>query len=440
LDSSEVRAAAARAVVAVAAHGRTLEAALAAERARGAAGPAVQALAFGTVRWLPELDVLLGLLTGPRSARLEPEVRAVALVGLFQLVHARTPAHAAVAETVEAVRRIGRPRAAGLVNAVLRRFLRESDALLAEARRDPEARFAHPAWLMRRLADDWPGFDAAILEAGNAPPPMWLRVNVARIEPAACRDKLAAAGLAAGGCDFAPSALKLESPLDVAALPGFAEGELSVQDAAAQLAAPLLAAAPGLRVLDACAAPGGKACHVLEATPGLAALVAVEIDPVRAGRIRDNLSRLGLEAEVVVGDAARPADWWDGRPFDRILLDVPCSGTGVIRRHPDIKLLRRESDLAGFAATQRGLLEAVWPLLAPGGRLVYSTCSVLRAENEAVVAGFLAACPAAADATESARLSVDGQLPAGGPGPGLSLPTGFADTDGFYYACLEKRA
>jgi 16S rRNA (cytosine967-C5)-methyltransferase len=440
LDSADIRAAAARAVVAVAARGRTLETALAAERARGAAGPGVQALAYGTVRWLPELDAVLALLTGPRPARLDPEVRAVALVGLFQLLHARTPAHAAVAETVEAVRRIGQPRAAGLVNAVLRRFQREAEPLLAEARREPAARFAHPAWLIGRLQADWPGRAEAILEAGNAAPPMWLRVNVARIAPADYRARLAAAGLEARGCEFAPAALRLADPVDVAALPGFDAGEVSVQDAAAQLAAPLVAAAPGMRVLDACAAPGGKACHLLESTPGLAELVAVELDPARAGRIRDNLERLGLEARVVVGDAACPADWWDGQPFDRILLDVPCSGTGVIRRHPDIKLLRRESDIAGFAAAQRALLEAAWPLLAPRGRLVYATCSLLRAENEAVVAGFLAAGAGAVDATESARLSLDDRLPAGGPGPGLALPTGAADTDGFYYACLEKQA
>jgi 16S rRNA (cytosine967-C5)-methyltransferase len=440
LDSADVRAAAARAVAAVAARGRTLEAALAAERENGTAGPAVQALAYGTVRWLPELDALLGRLTAPRRGRLEPEVRALALVGLFQLLHARTPAHAAVAETVEAARRLGRPRAAGLVNAVLRRCQREGPALLEAVRREPAARFAHPAWLIRRLAADWPGRESALLEAGNAPPPMWLRVNVARIARDDYCARLASAGLAAEPCEFAPAALKLAEPVDVAALPGFAEGEVSVQDAAAQLAAPLVAAGAGMRVLDACAAPGGKACHVLESTPGLGELVAVELDPGRAGRIRDNLARLGLEARVVVADATRPESWWDGRPFHRILLDVPCSGTGVIRRHPDIKLLRREDDIAAFAATQRALLEAAWPLLAPGGRLVYSTCSILQAENEAVVAGFLAAGRGAVDVTESARLSVHGRLPAGGPGPGLALPTGALDTDGFYYACLEKRA
>ncbi len=440
MDSADLRAAAARAVAAVAARGRTLEAALAAEREGGAAGPAVQAFAFGAIRWLPELDLLLDRLTGPRRRPLEPEVRALALVGLFQLVHARNPPHAAVAETVEAARRLGRPQAAGLVNAVLRRCQRESPALLAALRADPVARFAHPAWLIGRLSADWPGRAEALLEAGNAAPPMWLRVNVARIAPEEYRRKLAAAGLAAEPCEFAPAALKLASPVEVAALPGFPEGEVSVQDAAAQLAAPLLGAGPGMRVLDACAAPGGKACQVLEAVPGLAALVAVEIDAARARRIHDNLERLGLRAEVVVGDATRPSGWWDGRPFDRILIDAPCTGTGVIRRHPDIKVLRREADVAAFAATQRALLEAAWPQLAPGGRLVYATCSILRQENEAVVAGFLGAARGAVDVTESARLSAVGRLPAEGPGPGLSLPTGAADTDGFYYACLEKRA
>ena len=229
-------------------------------------------------------------------------------------------------------------------------------------------------------------------------------------------------------------------PADVNSLPGFADGDASVQDAAAQLAARFLAASPGMRVLDACAAPGGKACHALELEPGIAELVALDIDAGRAGRIEANLARLGLAARVVVGDAANPAGWWDGRPFERILLDVPCSGTGVIRRHPDIKLLRRADDIRRFAAQQAALLRSCYGLLATGGRLVYASCSILQAENAAVVGAFLAEQPMAVDVTESARLLLPGALPWQVAGPGCALASGAADADGFYYACLEKRA
>jgi 16S rRNA (cytosine967-C5)-methyltransferase len=239
---------------------------------------------------------------------------------------------------------------------------------------------------------------------------------------------------------FAPRALVLERPLDVRELPAFVAGRCSVQDAAAQLAAPLLGACEGSRVLDACAAPGGKACHLLEEVPGIAELVALDVDPGRAARIRDNLGRLGLAATVRVGDALDPATC-RGERFDRILIDAPCSGTGVIRRHPDIKWLRRREDIGPLAARQRQLLDALWPLLAPGGRLVYATCSVLKAENAAVVAGFLAATPEAADVTESASLALPGLPPwPRTAGPGLALLPGLAGTDGFYYACLERCA
>jgi 16S rRNA (cytosine967-C5)-methyltransferase len=221
-------------------------------------------------------------------------------------------------------------------------------------------------------------------------------------------------------------------------LPGFANGDVSVQDAAAQLAPYFIAAQPGMRVLDACAAPGGKACHVLERAPDLAELVALDIDAERAKRIDSNLSRLGLEATVLVGDATNPAAWWDGRPFDRILLDVPCSGTGVIRRHPDIKLLRRAGDIPRFAARQKALVRSCLALLAPGGRLVYASCSVLQAENAEVVRAFLDAGQSAADVTESARLLLPGALPWHLADPGCALPSGAADADGFYFACLEK--
>jgi 16S rRNA (cytosine967-C5)-methyltransferase len=391
------------------------------------------------VRWYFELDACLTLMLDRPDAKLDPEIRALALVGLFQLAHGETPAHAAVAETVEATRVLGRGRAAGFVNALLRRFQREGAAIMSRAHERPEARHAHPAWLLDAFARDWPDLWPILAAAGNVEPPMWLRVNRRQTSRDEYRERLAAAGIEAGICAFAPEALRLSEPVNVGELPSFAEGAASVQDAAAQLAPYWLAATGGMRVLDACAAPGGKACHILELEPGIAELVALDVDPARCARIADNLSRLRLDAKVVVGNAANTA-WWDGRPFDRILLDVPCSGTGVIRRHPDIKLLRRPDDIPRFAATQLALLRSVYSLLAPRGRLLYASCSVLRAENAAVVGAFLADEPAALDVTESARLLLPGVAPVQGPGPGCGLPSGAADADGFYYACLEKRA
>ncbi len=439
-DAARVRALAAETVLAVARDGRALEEALAATRVEAGLRPTLQSLAFGTVRWLPELDACLAILAGRRPEELDPEVRALALVGLFQLLHGETPPHAAVAETVEAVRVLRRPRAAGFLNAILRRFLREGESVVARAHRQPVARHAHPAWLIEALAADWPARSDALLAANNERAPMWLRVNVRRGAVGDYLARLEQAGLAAERCPFAPEALRLAAPVEVTGLPGFREGDVSVQDAAAQLAAPLLGARAGMRVLDACAAPGGKACHVLELEPGLAQMVALDLDAGRAGRIHENLDRLGLQAEVVVGDAGDPAGWWDGESFDRILVDAPCSGTGVIRRHPDIKLLRRPQDIPAFAGRQRKLLEATWALLRPTGRLLYATCSVLRQENAAVVEAFLADHPEAAEVTESARIFLPAQPPVAGPGPGLALPTGAAATDGFYYACIEKRA
>ena len=402
--------------------------------------PATQSLAFGAVRWFFELDACLAALLDRPGAKLDPELRALLLVGLFQLRHGATPAHAAVSETVEAARALGHARAAGLVNAVLRRFQREGDAIVAAAQRSRAARHAHPEWMLDAFARDWPEAWESIAAAGNAEPPMWLRVNAPRGAAGDYLARLVEAGMGAVAADFAPEALRLSEPVDVGSLPGFADGDVSVQDAAAQLAPRFLGAAAGMRVLDACAAPGGKACHALELEPGIAELVALDVDPARASRIESNLARLGLSASVIVADAAKPADWWDGRPFERILLDVPCSGTGVIRRHPDIKLLRRPADVAGFASQQSRLLAACWELLAPGGRLVYASCSVLTAENAGVVGAFLEGQPRAVDVTESARLLLPGELPWRNAGPGCALPSGAADADGFYYACLEKRA
>jgi 16S rRNA (cytosine967-C5)-methyltransferase len=446
VEGAGSRAAAARAVAQVLGPGRTLEAALLAPvpRASGEIDRAqVQALAYGTVRWLLRLRRVATQLLTRRWEDHPVELQAVLMLGLYQLEYARTPPHAAVSTTVEAARLLGQPRAAGLVNACLRRFQRERDALLAKADASLGGRTSHPDWFVAALERDWGADAVRVLDANNAHPPLWLRANARRTTTDALAAALAADGHATVRCEFASRALKLERPVDVRALPAFVAGDCSVQDAAAQLAAPLLDARPGMRVLDACAAPGGKTCHLLEEVPDLAEVVALDVDAERAERIRSNLARLGLAANVVIADALADG-WWDGRPFDRILLDVPCSGTGVIRRHPDIKLLRRPADLAGLAQRQRQLLDAQWRKLAPGGRLVYASCSVLKAENAEVVQAFLAATPGAADVTGSARLPLAGlpPLPQAGsrdPGPGYALLPGNADTDGFYYACLEKR-
>jgi 16S rRNA (cytosine967-C5)-methyltransferase len=439
-DGSASRAAAVRAVAGVLGRGHTLEVELAAAGAAPAERALAQALAFGTLRFGHRLKrVAEGLLARPWESQM-PEVQALLLVGLFQLEYGDAPPHAAVSTTVAAARRVGVPRAAGMVNACLRRFQRERPALLAAADRTLAGQSSHPDWLVTAVKRDWPAEAWQVLEAGNEHPPLVLRANARRATTEALAAELAAAGLATRPVPFAPRALVLERPLDVRELPAFVAGRCSVQDAAAQLAAPLLAARPGDRVLDACAAPGGKACHLLEEVPEIAELVALDVDPGRAARIRDNLERLGLTATVRVADALDPATL-DGERFDRILLDAPCSGTGVIRRHPDIKWLRRREDIGPLAARQRRLLDALWVRLAPGGRLVYVTCSVLEAENAAVVAGFLADTPGAVEVTESASLALPGlpPLPATG-GPGLALLPGLAGTDGFYYACLERFA
>ena len=439
-DGAASRAAAVRAVAGVLGPGQTLETTLAGAGTAPGARALSHALAFGALRFGHRLKkVAEGLLARPWESQ-TPEVQALLLVGLFQLEYGDAPPHAAVSTTVAAARLVGEARAAGMVNACLRRFQRERPALLAAADRTLAGQASYPEWLVTAVKRDWPAEAWQVLEGGNEHPPLVLRANAGRTTTAALAAELEAAGHATRMLPFAPCALVLERPLDVRELPAFVAGRCSVQDAAAQLAPLLLGARPGERVLDACAAPGGKTCHLLEEQPGIAELVALDVDPGRAARIRDNLARLGLEANVRVGDALDPATF-AGERFDRILIDAPCSGTGVIRRHPDIKWLRRREDIGPLAARERRLIDALWPLLAPGGRLVYSTCSVLKAENAAVVAGFLADTAEAVDATESASLALPGLPPwLQAAGPGLALLPGLAGTDGFYYACLERRA
>lgn len=433
-----VRQLAAEAVAAVIAGGASLDEALAAVLPRLPSmtdAGLLKELCFGALRWRFRLQAPLDtLLKRPFKAR-DADIHALLLIGLYQLVYMRVPDHAAVAETVAATGGLGKSWARALVNATLRNFLRRQEALLAAADSTPSGRHAHPTWLIGRLRADWPEDWEAMLAANNARPPMTLRVNRRRATLEDVQARLTAASIESRPHTLAADALTLATPVDVDRLPGFAAGELSVQDAGAQLAADALAGGPNLRVLDACAAPGGKTGHFLERCPGLAECVALDVSASRLERVRDNLDRLGLQATVLQGDARRPDDWWDGRPFDRILLDAPCSGSGVIRRHPDIKSLRRATDIERLAAVQAQLLDALWPLLASSGKLVYATCSVLRAENEVQIAKFLAR-EAGARAVALPATPFDAGSRAAGAGRQI-LP-GDNGMDGFYYACLEK--
>jgi 16S rRNA (cytosine967-C5)-methyltransferase len=380
-------------------------------------------------RWWLRFDKALDDLLQQPLRKREPALHALLAAGLVQLEILRLPPHAAVAATVEATRALGRGGFARLVNAVLRRWQRERDALNARLDRNVETRSAHPRWLIDALARDWPEHVDAILAANNAPSPPMLRVNARCTTREKMIAVLARADVAAQAHPFLRDAITLASNTDVARLPGFAQGHFSVQDGAAQCAADLLDLRADLRVLDACAAPGGKACHVLERAE--VRLTALEREAGRADAMGANLARLGLDCEVRTGDAGDPTGWWNGKPFDRILLDAPCSATGVIRRHPDIKLHRRAGDVAQLAREQSRLLAGLWPLLAPGGRLVYATCSILRAENEAVLAAFLADHP-------DAR-SQPIELPAGhATGSGRQILPGEGGLDGMYYAVLVR--
>jgi 16S rRNA (cytosine967-C5)-methyltransferase len=441
-DGAASRAAAVRAVSAVIGNGQRLENAIAkscGSELHGSDRAYAQALTFGTLRFGHRMQSAVSpLLSRPWDSQ-AAELRALLLVGLYQLEYAGTPAHAAVNATVEAARLVGQGRAAGLVNACLRRFQRERVELLRRADFSLAGRYSHPEWLAVAIARDWPDSGAEVLAANNEHPPLTLRANARRISTEELADRLEARGLGVHMSAIAPRALTLQEPIDVRTLPEFVEGLCSVQDVAAQLAVGFLGIRADMRVLDACAAPGGKACHILEECSGLRELVALDVEPSRMQRVRSSLDRLGLDATLCVGDALDPA-LLSGERFDRILLDAPCSGTGVIRRHPDIKWLRRPADIAASAVRQRRLLDAMWRLLAPGGRLVYSTCSVLKAENAGVVSGFIADTPGVVDVTKSVSLDLTGFSDASGQDEaGVVLLPGISGTDGFYYACLERR-
>lgn len=379
---------------------------------------AIQDLSYGTLRHLGRLRAVLDQLATRPIAR--SKLRALLLVALYQLEYSEAAPYAVVDHAVDCAVEIGGTAVRAFANAVLRNFQRNREQLLQEAERSDEGRYSHPAWWVERLRRDYPDQAERLLQLGNSHPPMTLRVNRRLAEPARYLQELEASGLQA--VLQAGGAITLARPVPVEQLPRFSAGVVSVQDAGAQLAAPLLQLADGMRVLDACAAPGGKAAHILETAA--VELTALELDPLRVGRIHSNLARLGLSAEVACADAADTAQWWDGRPFDRVLLDAPCSASGVVRRHPDIKWLRKPDDIARFAAQQQRLLESLWKVVGDGGKLLYATCSIFSEENQQAVDAFAARHP-------------DARVPGGMPGrDGLLLPED--EHDGFYYALLEK--
>ncbi|MDA0705802.1 MAG: 16S rRNA (cytosine(967)-C(5))-methyltransferase RsmB [Proteobacteria bacterium] len=433
---AELRATAALVVDAVVSSGRSLDRALEEHESRLSERDRslLRLLSYGTLRHYWHLQAWINAqLSRPLRAR-DSVINALLAVGLYQISDTRIPDHAVVSETVAATRVLRKPKLAGLVNAILRGFLR--DRLSAEIPSDEQALFDHPQWLIDTIRNDWPDDWQALLAANNDRAPMWLRTNPRHGSAADYVERLAELGIQAELLPGAPQAVRLSEPKPVDVLPGFATGHVSVQDAAAQLAAPWLLQDLDGRILDACAAPGGKSGHLKEIGGERIDLTCVDIDAARLAGIGDNFERLGLAATLLCGDASKPDTWWDGQPYDGILLDAPCSASGVIRRHPDIKHLRRPDDVVSLCELQLAMLQALWPMLRAGGRLLYVTCSVLAAENDLVVSRFL---NGRGDVEEfdllhnnNIRDLMRDKV------PGLQLLPGAAGLDGFYFACLGK--
>lgn len=393
----------------------------------------VRELCYGVLRWYPRLDFLLDCLLSKAVKRKDLDIRSAMLCGLYQLEYLRTPPHAAVSSSVEVAKVLDKNWAGPVINAVLRRYQRERHALNRRADECEPAYYAHPEWLVSAFRDDWPEHWQGILRSDNERPGMQLRVNLSRVSRGEYLNKLNQVEMAATASTLHPAGIELTAPVDVEYLPGFSRGLVSVQDYGAQLAAPLLDLQAGHAVLDACAAPGGKTAHIFETRPDLQRLTALDISEQRIKLLNATKARLNTTMDVIQGDARKPESWWDGIQYDRILLDVPCSATGVIRRHPDIKILRKPGDIARFTVTQQELLESIWPLLKHNGRLVYASCSLLTRENDEQLEIFnrnhadvrVAVIEAEHEwgiATKSGRQTVPG----------------YDNADGFYYAILEK--
>lgn len=391
----------------------------------------IQAMCYGVCRYYHRLEFIGQQLLPKPLRNKDKDIQMLLLLGLYQLRYMRVKSHAAVSETVAASRK--KPWAKSLINGVLRQYQREQESLEQKADEDDLGRLSHPQWMLECLQECWPDQVERLLLANNEPPPMVLRINVSRISRDDYLQRLAEQQIAARRVDACPTAIMLEQAVNVESLPGFNDGLVSVQDTAAQLASMLLEAQAGDSVLDLCAAPGGKTAAILEQQPQVQSLLAVDVDAVRLQRVEENLRRLQLQAETLAADASKPEDWAKGRQFDRILLDAPCSALGVIRRHPDIKLLRRDTDIPELQQLQSRILDAAWRLLKPGGVLLYATCSVLKQENEDQIAAFVERHQDA----EEIKIAVEW----GQERPfGRQILTGSGQMDGFYYAKLHKRA
>jgi 16S rRNA (cytosine967-C5)-methyltransferase len=390
----------------------------------------------GVLRWRWQLEFFTSKLLAKALKKKDIEVQLILLMALYELKDCRAPDYAIINDAVELSRKAGKKWASGLVNAVLRRFTREKDELV-DSMKDGQAIYSHPRWILEKIKADWPKNWTQILDANNQRPVFWLRVNQRQYHPQDYKKLLAKndieAEISAFSNSSAGSALKLSKGLDVRTLPGFADGAVSVQDVGAQLTATLLNISSNKRVLDLCAAPGGKTCHLLEHYGDIEKIVAVELEESRMARVSENLQRLKLEsrAELIVADASEYLEWWDGRKFDRILIDAPCSASGVIRRHPDIKTLRRESDIAPLTELQAKILRAAWQMLEQGGELLYVTCSVFKDENQNQIQKFLS------EHTDASEIKIDA-----GWGEtcehGRQLFPGEFDADGFYFCRLKK--
>jgi 16S rRNA (cytosine967-C5)-methyltransferase len=392
-----------------------------------------QTLVLGTLRWQSRLAAIRDLLLNKPMKPKDEDVNQLILLGLYQILYMDTPEHAAVSATVNVTQQLKKPWAKGLVNGLLRRFLREKESLCAQVDLKPAHRYAHPQWLVKQLKKAYPETWEAILQANNHPAPLTLRINPLVQSRDRFLDALSAAGIDAEPHPLSLQGITLTQGTDISLLPGYEQGAFSVQDGAAQQAAYLLEPKAGERILDACAAPGGKTTHLLERSDNRAHVFALEKEPERLDRLAENLQRLNLNADYAAGDAVHPENWWDGKLFDKILLDAPCSATGIIRRHPDIKWHRTLEDIDQLVITQQRILAALWPLLKPGGFLLYATCSVLPQENTQQMATFIAKQD---DAREVAFEAPWGMRFANTPGKQI-LP-GDHDMDGFFYCLLQK--
>ena len=392
----------------------------------------VQEMSYGSMRWYIQLVAILDQLIDKPIKPKDSELKYLLIIGLYQLIHMRIAPHAAVSKTVEACSELNKTWAKAFVNAILRRYLRDADKIETSLTDDIKIKNAHPDWLVEQLKQDWPEHWAGIVNANNERPPMYLRVNSIQYSRDEYLEKLKSCDIEASTTAYSEQGILLKSAQDISALPEFDKGAVSVQDLAAQLAINLLDLHSGHNVLDACAAPGGKCAHILETNPDINKLTAIEKDDTRAKRLRATLNRLNLDATIIVDDTLNIEQWWDGKKYDRILLDTPCSATGVIRRHPDIKLLRTETDIQMINELQLALLSKLWGLLNKNGRLLYATCSILKKENQDTIQYF------SDKNTDCNVVSIDADWGLD-TGFGRQILTGENNMDGFFYACLEKK-